>query len=58
MPLPGWRPTDAQRYHAGIKWRPSYLLGKRSLTPVIAGHAITDVIIEPWLLLAAFSKAL
>jgi hypothetical protein len=39
--------------YAGI-----YLLGKRSLTPVIASHAITDVIIEPWLLLAALSKAL
>jgi hypothetical protein len=34
------------------------LLGKRSLTPVIASHTITDVIIEPWLLLAAFSKTL
>jgi hypothetical protein len=39
--------------YAGI-----YLMGKRSQTPVIVSHTITDVIIEPWLLLAAISKTL
>jgi membrane protease YdiL (CAAX protease family) len=42
----------------GMLYAGIYLLGKRSLTPVIASHTITDVIIEPWLLLAALSKAL
>jgi membrane protease YdiL (CAAX protease family) len=42
----------------GMLYAGIYLLGKRSLTPVIASHTITDVIIEPWLLLAALSKTL
>jgi hypothetical protein len=32
--------------------------GGRSLTPVIASHTITDMIIEPWLVLAALSGEL
>lgn len=31
-----------------------YLIGKRSLTPVIVSHALIDAIIEPWLLLSFF----
>jgi membrane protease YdiL (CAAX protease family) len=42
----------------GVLYAGIYLVGKRSLTPVIVSHTITDVIIEPWLLLAALSKAL
>lgn len=42
----------------GMLYSVIYLVGKRSLTPVIVSHTITDVIIEPWLLLAALSKAL
>jgi hypothetical protein len=32
-----------------------YLLGKRSLTPAILSHTLTDMIIEPALLLAFFA---
>ena len=32
-----------------------YLVGKRSLTPVIVSHALVDMIIEPWLLLGFFT---
>ncbi len=31
-----------------------YLIGKRSLTPVILCHALIDMVIEPWLLLSFF----
>ncbi len=31
-----------------------YLIGKRSLTPVIISHVLIDLIIEPWLLLSFF----
>jgi hypothetical protein len=42
----------------GILYSGIYLLGGRSLMPVIVSHTVTDVIIEPWLLLAALSEAL
>jgi membrane protease YdiL (CAAX protease family) len=42
----------------GMLYAGIYLLGGRSLTPVIVSHTITDMIIEPWLLLAALSGAL
>lgn len=42
----------------GLLYAGIYLLSKRSLAPVIASHAITDVIIEPWLVLTALSGAL
>jgi hypothetical protein len=32
----------------------TYVIGKRSLTPVIISHALIDIIIEPWLLLSFF----
>jgi hypothetical protein len=32
----------------GMAYAGIYLIGGRSLTPVIASHTITDVIIEPW----------
>lgn len=35
----------------------TYLVGNRSLTPVILSHAIIDLIIEPWLLLGFFTGA-
>jgi hypothetical protein len=28
--------------------------GRCSLTPVILGHALTDLVIEPWIMLGAF----
>ena len=42
----------------GMLYAGIYLIGGRSLTPVIASHAITDMIIEPWLVLAALSGTL
>jgi membrane protease YdiL (CAAX protease family) len=38
----------------GIALAIIYLIGKRSLTPVIIGHALIDLIVEPWLLLTFF----
>jgi len=38
----------------GVALAITYVIGKRSLTPVITGHALIDVIIEPWLLLSFF----
>lgn len=35
----------------------TYLVGNRSLTPVIASHALVDLVIEPWLLLGFFTGA-
>jgi membrane protease YdiL (CAAX protease family) len=39
----------------GMLYAVVYLVGGRSLTPVIAGHVATDMVIEPWLILAALS---
>jgi len=33
----------------------TYLVGNRSLTPAIVGHALVDLVIEPWLLLGFFT---
>lgn len=38
----------------GVALAITYVIGKRSLTPVITSHALIDVIIEPWLLLSFF----
>lgn len=35
----------------------TYLVGNRSLTPVITSHALVDLVIEPWLLLGFFTGA-
>ena len=35
----------------------TYLVGKRSLTPVIISHTLVDLVIEPWLLLGFFTSA-
>jgi membrane protease YdiL (CAAX protease family) len=35
----------------------TYLIGKRSLTPVITSHTLIDMVIEPWLLLGFFTGA-
>jgi hypothetical protein len=32
----------------------TYIVGKRSLTPVIISHALIDMIIEPWLFVSFF----
>lgn len=41
---------------AGFLYGAVYLLGGRSLLPVVAAHAFTDMLIEPWLLLAMVSR--
>jgi membrane protease YdiL (CAAX protease family) len=38
----------------GIALGMVYVIGKRSLTPVIVSHALIDAMIEPWLLLSFF----
>lgn len=38
----------------GVAFAITYLLGKRSLTPVIIGHTVVDFILEPWLFLSFF----
>ncbi len=38
----------------GVALAITYVIGKRSLTPVIISHALIDAIIEPWLLLSFF----
>lgn len=40
----------------GVALATTYVIGKRSLTPVIISHALIDVLIEPWLLLSFFQK--
>jgi membrane protease YdiL (CAAX protease family) len=42
---------------AGALYAGLYLLSGRSLMPAIASHALTDVVIEPWLILAALGGA-
>jgi uncharacterized protein len=41
----------------GVALATTYLVGGRSLTPVILSHALIDIIIEPWLLLSFFTGA-
>lgn len=38
----------------GVALAMTYVIGKRSLTPVIISHALIDITIEPWLLLSFF----
>jgi membrane protease YdiL (CAAX protease family) len=38
---------------AGALYAVLYLVSRRSLMPAIASHALTDLVIEPWLILAA-----
>jgi hypothetical protein len=38
----------------GVALATTYVIGKRSLTPVIISHALIDILIEPWLLLSFF----
>ncbi len=40
----------------GIGLATAYLVGNRSLTPAIIGHAIIDIVIEPWLMLGFFTR--
>jgi len=39
----------------GLLYAITYLASRRSLMPVVAGHVIMDVLIEPWLILATLS---
>jgi membrane protease YdiL (CAAX protease family) len=41
----------------GVALAVTYLVGNRSLTPVIVSHALIDLVIEPWLLLGFFTGA-
>jgi len=38
----------------GVALATTYVIGKRSLTPVIISYALIAVLIEPWLLLGFF----
>jgi membrane protease YdiL (CAAX protease family) len=48
--------TEAYTFLLGVALVIAYLLGQRSLTPSIVGHALTDMIIEPALLLFFFTR--
>lgn len=50
--------TFGMTFALGVGLAAAYLLGGRSLTPAIIGHALVDLIIEPWLLLAFFTGAM
>ena len=41
----------------GMLYAIAYLVSRRSLMPVIVGHMTADILIEPWLVLAALSGA-
>jgi len=43
---------------AGALYAGLYLVSRRSLMPAIASHGLTDLVIEPWLILAALGGAL
>jgi hypothetical protein len=34
-----------------------YLMSHRSLMPIIAGHAVIDFVIEPWLFMVALTMS-
>jgi len=34
-----------------------YLISRRSLMPIIAGHAVVDFVIEPWLFMVAITMS-
>lgn len=42
----------------GLAFAIAYLASRRSLMPVIVGHLIMDVLIEPWLVLSALAGAM
>lgn len=42
----------------GISLGIVYLIGKKSLTPVILSHFLIDAVIEPWLLLSLFTGSI
>jgi hypothetical protein len=47
--------TFGATFVLGVALAVTYLVGNRSLTPVIIGHALVDLVIEPWLLLGFFT---
>ena len=47
--------TQGLTFVLGAALAATYLVGKRSLTPVIIAHALVDLIVEPWLLLSFFT---
>ncbi len=49
--------TFAATFVLGAALAVTYLVGNRSLTPVIFSHALVDLVIEPWLLLGFFTGA-
>lgn len=49
--------TFAATFLLGAALAVTYLVGNRSLTPVIVSHALVDLVIEPWLLLGFFTGA-
>lgn len=50
--------TFGMTFALGVGLAVAYLLGGRSLTPAIIGHALVDLVIEPWLLLGFFTGAM
>lgn len=42
----------------GILYAIAYVVSRRSLMPVIVGHLMADVLIEPWLVLLALCGAM
>jgi membrane protease YdiL (CAAX protease family) len=50
--------TFGMTFALGAGLAVAYLVGNRSLTPAIIGHALVDLVIEPWLLLGFFTGAL
>jgi hypothetical protein len=50
--------TFGMTFALGVGLAATYLVGGRSLTPAIIGHALVDLVIEPWLLLGFFTGAM
>jgi hypothetical protein len=50
--------TVASTAFIGACYAGIYLASGRSLLPVMTGHIVTDMLIEPWLTLASLSGAL
>jgi len=49
-----WLASEGFTFVLGLALGVVYLVGRRSLTPVIVGHVMIDALIEPWLLLGLF----
>ncbi|HEU5377794.1 MAG TPA: CPBP family intramembrane glutamic endopeptidase [Ktedonobacteraceae bacterium] len=49
--------TFGATFILGLGLAVTYMVGKRSLTPVIVSHVMIDLVIEPWLLLGFFTGA-